>query len=70
MELNMPGWIASPRFLKSHMTAPHESAAKTEKYWASGGMGRATAVSVVGVDDPEYGVPARGRKDANTRETT
>ena len=51
------------------MTAPHESAAKTEKYRASGGMGRATAVSVADVDDP-YGIPARGRKDANTRETT
>jgi len=70
----MPGWIASPRFLKSHITAPHDRAANTEKYRASGGTGRITAASVVcdvGVDDPEYEVVlARGRNDANTRETT
>ena len=69
MELNIPGWMASPRFLKSHMTAPHDRAANTEKYRASGGTGRITAAPVVGVDD-EYGVPARGRNDASTRETT
>jgi hypothetical protein len=39
IELNMPGWMVSPLFWKSHMTAPHERAAKNEKSRASGGMG-------------------------------
>lgn len=39
MELNMPGWMVSPLFWKSHMTEPHARAAKREKYRESGGTG-------------------------------
>ena len=65
MELNMPGWIVSPRSLKSHMTAPQHSAAKMENCVASGGRGLPGAAVVF-----EYGVFARARKEATTREQT
>ncbi len=65
MELNMPGWIVSPRSLKSHMTAPQHSAAKMENCVASGGSGLPGAALVF-----EYGVFARARKEATTREQT
>lgn len=39
MELNMPGWIVSPRWRNKYMTAPHDSAAKRVKYRESGGWG-------------------------------
>jgi hypothetical protein len=67
MELNIPGWIVSPRSLNSHMTAPQQTAANTEKYLESGGTGL-TAEDAV--DDMLYGAGARGMKDATTREQT
>ena len=67
MELNIPGWIVSPRSWNSHMTAPQHTAAKTEKYLASGGTGF-TAEDAV--DVMLYGEGARGMKDATTREQT
>lgn len=68
MELNMPGCIVWPRWLNSHITAPHERAANTVKYRESGGMGL-TAPDVE-PDDDEYGAAARGMKDDTTRDTT
>lgn len=51
------------------MTAPHDRAAKTEKYRGSGGIGFTTDP-----DTPagafEYGLPARGMNEAMTRDTT
>ena len=65
IELNMPGWIVSPRSWKSHITAPQTTAAKMENCRASGGSGRPGAGVVF-----EYGVLARERNDATTREQT
>lgn len=42
MELNIPGCIVSPLCLKSHMTAPHDRAAKAVKYLELGGRGFTT----------------------------
>lgn len=67
MELNIPGCTVSPRSLKSHMTAPQHTAAKIENWAASGGSGR---VPAAGGADEEYGVFARERKAATTREQT
>lgn len=67
MELNMPGWIVSPRSLKSHITAPQQTAAKMEKYRALGGTG---FTGDEAVDDMLYGDGARGMRDATTREQT
>jgi hypothetical protein len=65
MDDHIPGWIDSPRCLKSHMTAPQDMAAKTENTRAFGGMGRATAPAAAG------GVGAeRGMNEARTREQT
>lgn len=58
----MPGWIVSPLFSNSHMTAPQTNAAKTEKYLESGGIGLATPDADGGFE------PARGMNDAITRE--
>ncbi len=67
MELNIPGWMVSPRWRKRYITAPQESAAKTVKYRASGGMGFTAEVAGL---DAEVGCVARGRKDARTLEMT
>ena len=61
----MPGWIVSPRSLNSHITAPQQTAAKMENWRASGGSGLPGAAGAF-----EYGVFARARKDATTREQT
>ena len=68
MELNIPGWMVSPRSLNNHMTAAHDRAAKTVKYRASGGIGFTDEWE--GLEDVEYGVLERGIKEARTRETT
>lgn len=67
MELNIPGWIVSPRSWNSHITAPQHTAAKTEKYFAFGGTGLTADEAV---EDMLYGVGARGMNDATTREHT
>ena len=66
MELNMPGWIVSPLSWKSHITAPQQRAAKIENCLESGGSGLPAALP----GPLEYGVLARARKEATTREQT
>lgn len=58
----MPGWMVSPLFSYNHITAPQTSAAKTEKYRESGGIGFAAAADACGLG------PVRGMNDAITRE--
>ena len=70
MELNIPGWMVSPRWRKRYITAPQESAAKTVKYRASGGMGFTAELARLDADVALYGCVARGRKDARTLEMT
>lgn len=70
MELNMPGWIVSPLFWKSHMTEPHARAAKREKYRESGGTGFTVELANEDWGDVLYGEEARGMKAETTRDTT
>ena len=70
LELNMPGWIVSPRWRKSHITAPQETAAKTVKYRESGGNGLVPGPESADWGEELYGVPARGINEATTRDTT
>ena len=67
MELNMPGWMVSPCSLKRYMTAPQQSAAKTEKYFALGGTGLAGDPTI---EEMLYGALDRGINDATTLEQT
>ena len=50
IELNIPGWMVSPRCSKSHMTAPHENAAKSVNAFESGGRGL-TVPGAAGADE-------------------
>lgn len=52
------------------MTAPHDSAAKTVKYFESGGIGCTLEAEREDPPDLWYGWFARGRKEANTLEMT
>lgn len=45
MEWNMPGWIVSPLFWKSHMTEPQARAANREKAREFGGIGFTTELA-------------------------
>lgn len=65
MELNMPGWMVSPRSLNSHITPPQQRAAKMENCVESGGRGLPDPGAELG-----YGDFARAMKDATTREHT
>lgn len=65
MELNMPGWMVWPFSANRYMTAPHATAAKTEKCFEDGGIGR-TAVAFV----PGGTGYALGIRVATTLETT
>lgn len=65
MELNMPGWIVSPRSLNNHITAPQQTAANMENWRESGGTGLPGAAG-----EFEYGDFARARKEDTTREQT
>lgn len=64
----MPGCMVCPLFWNNHITAPHETAANTEKYRESGGRGLVVA-PLTGAPD-EYGEVDRGINDATTRDTT
>lgn len=66
----MPGWMVSPRWRKSHITAPQETAAKTVKYRESGGNGLVPGPESADWGEELYGVPARGINEATTRDTT
>ena len=66
----MPGWIVSPRWRKRYMTAPQDSAAKTVKYFESGGIGCTLEAERDDPPDLWYGWFPRGRKEANTLEMT
>ena len=70
MELHMPGWIASPLLLKSHMTAPHAIAAKMENWRASGSTGRAGTPGKGAGVLARADVRSRERIVATTRDTT
>lgn len=70
MELNIPGWIVSPLCRKSHITAPHETAANMVKYFESGGSGFTGDPASADCGEVLYGDVARGMKEATTRETT
>jgi len=70
MELNMPGWMVSPLFWKSHKAEPHARAAKREKYCESGGTGFTGELANEDRGDIWYGEEARGMKDETTRDTT
>lgn len=70
IELNIPGWMVSPRCWNSHITAPHERAANTVKYLECGGIGFTAEVASADCGDVLYGDEDRGMKDATTRETT
>lgn len=68
IELNNPGWMVCALFLNNHITAPHDNAAKMEKYRESGGSGLPVLAEVA--VDVEYGYFDLGMNEATTRETT